>query len=156
MHHGQRRGRQHLDHEVPVRDGIERVGGHAIEAQLGRRGLPIERVAGPGERPGAQRRDVEPGAGIGDAPAIALQHLDVREQVVGEQDGLGGLHVCRAGQDGVPLALGEVNERPLEADDPGVEPVARPARPEADVRGDLVVARPARVQLPAHSCPPAR
>ena len=83
--HRERHGRQHLDHEVAVRDGVERVGGHPVEAQLRRGRLAVQRVPGAGQRPGTQRRDVEPSARIQQATAIPLQHLDVGEQVVGEQ-----------------------------------------------------------------------
>ena len=128
-------------------DGVERVRGHAVEAELASRGLAIERVAGPGERPGAERRDVRPAAAVGQPPAVALEHLDVGEQVVSEQDRLGRLEMGRPGQDRVTVALGQSNERPFEPDDRVVELVDRPPQPEAEVGRDLVVPRPAGVEL---------
>ena len=67
---------------------------------------------------------------------------------MGEQDRLGRLDVGRARQDRRPVALGEVDERPLEVEQRAVELVDRPARPEPQVRGDLVVARAAGVEAP--------
>ena len=52
------------------------------------------------------------------------------------------------GQDGRAVALGEVDERPLEVEQGDVELVDRPARPEPQVGGDLVVARAAGVEPP--------
>ncbi len=142
-------GRQHLDDEVAVRDGIERVARDAIEAELGGGRLAVERVARAGERARAERRHVDPPPRVGEPAAVALQHLDVGEQVMGEQDGLRGLDVGRAGQDRLALALREIDEGDLERHEPRIEAVDRPSRPEAQVRGDLVVARPARVELAA-------
>ena len=68
---------------------------------------------------------------------------------MGQQHRLGGLDVGRARQHGVPVALGQVDERPLEADDRRVQPVHGAARPQPQVRGDLVVARAAGVELAA-------
>ena len=54
MDHPERDGRQRLDDEVAVADGIERVRRHAVEAELRGRRLAIERVAGAGERAAAR------------------------------------------------------------------------------------------------------
>ena len=110
------------------------------------RGLAIERVAGAGQRARTERRDVEPRARIGQPATVALGHLDVGEQVMGEQHRLGRLDVGRAGQDGRPVTLGEADQRPLEVDERGIEVVDRPARPQPQVGGDLVVPRAARVE----------
>ena len=74
--------------------------------------------------------------------------------MVGKQHGLGRLDVRGAGQDGVPLAFREIDQRLLERDDRGVEAPDRAARPEPQVRGDLVVPGPAGVQ-PAAQGPDA-
>ena len=138
---------ERLDDEVPVADGIERVGGHAVEPELRGRGLAIERVAGPGQRPGTERRDVGPSARIGQPAPVALRHLDVGEEVMGEQHRLRRLDVGRPGQHRGALALGERDERPLEVEQRAVQSVDRPAEPQPKVGGDLVVARAAGVQL---------
>ena len=66
---------------------------------------------------------------------------------MGEQDRLGRLDVGGPGQDRVAVALGELDERPLEVEDGRVETVDRPAGPQSQVRGDLVVPRAAGVEL---------
>ena len=144
--HAERDGRQGLDHEVAIRDGVERVRADAVEAELRGRGFAIERVAGARERARAQRRDVEAGARVGQAAPVALGHLDVGEQVVGEEDRLGRLDVRCARQDRRPVALGEVDKSPLEVAQRAVELVDRAAGPEPHVRRDLVVAGAAGVE----------
>ncbi len=153
--HGQGDRGQRLDHEIPIGHRIHRVRGRPVEAELGRHRRPVDRVAGPGQRARSEGRDVEPATGVGQAAAIPLEHLDVGQHVVGEQHWLGGLDVGQAGQDGLPVALRQRDQRPLEPDEAGVEPVDRPARPQPQVRGDLVVARAARVQPAAGGPDPA-
>jgi hypothetical protein len=70
---------------------------------------------------------------------VALEHLDVRQQVMGEEDRLGRLDVRHPREDRVALSLRESHQRALHAQDRGVEAVDRPARPEPQVRGNLVV-----------------
>jgi hypothetical protein len=147
--HREGRCRHDLHHEVAVRDGIERVGRHALEAELRRGRGAVQRVASTGQRPGAKRRDVEAPLRIGQAATVPLQHLDIGEEVVREQHGLGRLDVGGAGQDGVAFALGQVHEGLLQRHDRGVQPPDGPARPEPQVRGDLVVPRPTGVELAA-------
>ena len=147
---------EHLDHEIAIRDRVERVGRHAVEAELARRRLAIERVARPRQRAGPERRDVDPDARIGQAAPIALGHLDVRQQVMREQDRLGRLDVGRAGQDGGALAFRKADEGALEREQCEVEVVDRPTRPEAQVRRDLVVARTPGVELARPAARPSR
>ena len=52
------------------------------------------------------------------------------------------------GKHRVTFLLGEADERPLEGDESSVEVVDAPPRPEPEVRGDLVVARPPGMEAP--------
>ena len=143
------RDRPHrLDHEVAIAHRVQRVGRHALEAELLRGGLAIERIPGTGQRAGPERRHVGPAPGVGEPVAVALGHLDVGQQVVGEQHRLGRLDVGRPGQDGRALALGEGDQRALEVQQRDVEPLDRPAQPQPEVGRDLVVARATGVELP--------
>ncbi len=156
VHHRERGRGEQLHDEVAVRDRVQRVGGDAVEAELPGRRLAIERIARARQRPGAQRRDVEPAAGVGEPAAVSLEHLDVGEEVVGEQHGLGRLDVGRPRQDGVALALGQADERPLHPHDGVVEAVDRAPGPQAQVRRHLVVAGPPGVELAADGADPGR
>ena len=150
---------ERLDDEVPVRDGIERVRRDAIEVEFAGRGLAVERVAGTGQRTRPERADVGPAASVGQASPVALDHLDVGQEVMGEQHRLGGLDVGRPRQDDVALALGQLDERPLEDEDGRVEAIDRagasraagPSRPGRSATGRCG-ACPRRVR----SGPPAR
>ena len=126
--------------------GIHRVCRCPIEPKLQGGGFAVERIPGPGDRARAERRDIRPAATVGQAPAIAFEHLDIREEVMGEQDGLGRLDVRRPRQDGAAFTLGQSNERALELDDRPVESIDRPPQPQPKVGRDLVVARPARME----------
>ena len=152
--HPERDRRHRLDREVAVRDGVERVRADAIEAKLRGRRLAVERVARARQRACAERRDVDPPARVRQPAAVALGHLDIGEQVMREQHRLGGLDVGRAGQDGHPLALGQADQRPLEIEQRDIEVVDGAPRPQAQVRGDLVVARTAGVEAPGERADP--
>ena len=128
----------------------------AIEVELTGGGLAVERVAGAGQRTRPERADVRPPPSVGQAVPIALDHLDVGQEVMGEQDRLGRLDVGRPRQDRLALALGQLDERPLEDEGGSVQAVDRPARPEPQVRRDLVVARPAGVELARDRSDPRR
>jgi hypothetical protein len=64
------------------------------------------------------------------------------------QHGLGALQVSVAGDDQpvMPLSIGY--QRALEPHEAQVDSIERLANPEFDIRGDLVIAAPAHVQLP--------
>ena len=147
MGHRQRERGEHLHDDVAVADGVDRVARHAREAQLGRDGLSVDREARPREGPRPERGFVGPPDRIARPTAIALEHLDVREEVVCEQDRLRGLHVGVAGHDRRLVAAGEPDERPLELDDRRIQISGPALHPEAQVGRDLVVARAAGVEL---------
>ena len=140
---------QRLDHEVAVAHRVERVRGHAVEAELARpspRGRADSRR--PASAPGPERRHVQPAARIGQPAAVALDHLDVREQVMGEEDRLGGLDMrrARAGRPSPSRSASPTSAR-SKSSERRVEPIDRAPRPQAQVRRDLVVARAAGVEL---------
>ena len=154
MDHPERDRGQRLDHEVPVAHRVERVRGHAVEAELLRGRFAIEWVTGPRERAGAQRRDIGPSPRVREAAAVALGHLDIREQMMREEHRLGRLDVGRAGQDGRAVPFREVDERSFEVDERGVQSIDRAAQPESKVRRHLVVARPPGMELASDRADP--
>ena len=82
MDRGERGGVEIIDDEVAVADRVEAVGGRAVEAERGGGRVAVEVEAGPGQRGAAQRAFVHPRARVGEAAAVADQHL-----AIGEQDG---------------------------------------------------------------------
>ncbi len=146
MRHHQRGGGAELDGEVAVGDGVQRIAAHAVEAQLLRHELAVDRVAGAGQRGGAQRQAVDAAAAVGHALGVAREHLHVGQQVMAEGDRLGHLQVGEARQDGVGVLFGQVQQRPAQCAQQADDGVDLAAQPQADIGGDLVVARAAGVQ----------
>jgi hypothetical protein len=68
------------------------------------------RVAGAGQRGGAQRHDIDAPAAVGKALAVARQHLEPGQQVVTKRDWLRRLQVREARHQGVRLALGQPDQ----------------------------------------------
>ena len=146
MRGADRRGGERLQREVAVADAVERVGRGAVEAERRGGGVAVDRERGPGERGGAQRALVHAGAGVGEASAIAPEHLDIGEQVVTEGHGLRALQVGEAGHDAVGLFQRACRQHLLQAGDLLDEPVHGVADPEPEIHRHLVVARACRVQ----------
>ena len=139
MDHPESRRGERLDDEVAVADGVEAVRRDPVELQLGGDGLAVDRVARPGKSARSERADVRPAAGVGQSAPVALEHLDVCEQVVGEQHRLRRLNVRRPGQDRLAVPLRQADQRALHLDDRRIEAIDRPAQPEPQVGRDLVV-----------------
>ena len=89
-----------VEREVAVRDGVERVPHRVRRRRQRRASSPRARPRRAATEPPAPRRS-EP-------PAVALQHLDPREQVVAERDRLRALEVRVAGHRRRRLLLGPV------------------------------------------------
>ena len=147
VHAQQREIEERLGHEVAIGHRIEGVLEAAVEPELRGDVVGIERQRRPGQRAGAERRDVEAVDG-GDEPVdVAGQRPAVRQQVVGQQHRLRPLHVRVAGQVDVGGLPGPLGQRVLERHDLLGHADERAAAPQAQRRGHLVVAAPPGVQL---------
>ena len=107
----------------------------------------VEGEGSAGDGSGAERAEVHALAGVGEAADVALDHADVGEQPVGDEDGLGALEVGVGGHDGFAGGFGKIDEGltpVVEALDGVVDGVADE---EAHVGGDLLVAAAAGVEL---------
>ena len=113
MHQHEAGGGHELHGEIPIAHRIQAVGVNGLKTEL-RGGLaPIDRHrrAGQGRRP--QGADVDPPAHVGQALAVALSHLDVGQQMVGQTHRLGPLQVGVAGNQHRAVALGLGQQGPL-------------------------------------------
>ena len=110
----------------------------------------VEGQRGAGQRPGAQRRDVEPVHRREEPVDVARQRPAVRQEVVGQQHRLGPLQVGVAGQVHVARLAGPLGQGVLERQHVLGDVDQRPAAPQAQRGRHLVVAAPAGVQLGPH------
>ena len=111
MHRRDRRGAQELQREVAVRHGIERIGGRPVETQRLRRHRAVDRERGAGQRRAAQRAFVQPAAAIGEPAAVAVQHLDIGQQMMAERHRLRGLQMGEAGHRIGGMRRGAIGQR---------------------------------------------
>ncbi len=150
----QRQDEGELDGEVAVAHGVEAVGGDALEPEPRSNVVPIDRQARARQGRGAQRQDVRPAAAVGQPQPVALELLAVGQPVVRGQDRLRPLDVGIAGQDHVGVGVAAADQRPLQGHQPLVDPVDRPADPEPQVGGHLIVSAAGGVQFSPHVAEP--
>ena len=96
---------------------VERVLEAAVEAELGRDEVGVERQGRPGERARAERRDVQPVHGGQEPVDVARERPAVRQQVMRQQHRLRPLHVGVAGQVDVAGLRARCGQRVLERHD---------------------------------------
>src|SRR6266702_8174570 len=109
MDHDESRASAEFNGEVAVGYGVERVFAHAVKTELARHARTVDRKRSSGECGGAKRHPVHAPAAVGEARAVALEHLEIRQQVVTESNRLGDLQMSKARHDG-----GRVFFRPVE------------------------------------------
>ena len=136
--------------EVAVRRRVQAVGGHAREPQPPRQLLDVDRIAGAGGRPGAERQRVGLVHDGRDAGMVAPQRRRVREEEMRREHRLGAPQVrVRRHQrsTGRRRAAGE------RVDQPGHLALHRrqpPPQVQPQVERHLLVAGAAGMQPPAH------
>ena len=111
-----RRGGEEVQDEVAVGDGVDRVRGDVGRSRARRR--PSAGRWRSSRRPARRRRAAGPASarhGEAQPLAVARQHPDVGEQVVGEVDGLGALEMGVARQRPVEVGLGGGDRAPASA-----------------------------------------
>ena len=148
MHGADRAGREGLENEITVRDGVERICGGPVKAQCGRGHVAIDRVGGAGQGRRSERAFIEARARILKPSGIAAEHFDIGQQMMAEGHRLGILQMGEAGQDGFGLLLGAGHQRKLQRSDLAHQRVDIVAHIELEIGGHLVVARAGRVQAP--------
>ena len=149
MHAGDGGRRQELDQGVAIAHRVEAVRRDPGEAEILRERLQVDRERRAGERRGAQRHRVGARAAVAEPLAVALQHEDVREEVVTEDDGLGALQMRVARQRRLDRLGGARDERLLHPPQTGPDACDHLSEIETLVDRDLIVARASGVQLAA-------
>ena len=146
MHACDRRRSEELDREIAIRNRVERVRRGTVEAERSCSHIAIDRERGSGERCSPERGLVEPAPAIGEAGAVAPDHLDIGHQMVAESHRLGDLQVRVAGHHRGCFRLGAVDQRLLQIAHRGVYPVDRAAQPQPQISRHLIVPRARGVQ----------
>ena len=88
MHGGEARRGERLQREVAVGDGVERVGRRPVEAERRRGDARSIGKEVPASAAAPSGHLVEPLARIGEAAAVARDHLDIGEEMMAESDRL--------------------------------------------------------------------
>ncbi len=141
-----RERRNGLERVVAVGDRVDGVVGHAAEAEGGSNAIAVDRQAGAGDRPGAGGRPVGSTRRVGQAARVTVEHLDVREQVVRQQDRLSGLGMGVRREDRMDLVVGPIEQDRLEVVDCTDKARRLRRKPAALIRHDLLVPAPPRLQ----------
>src|ERR1017187_2586911 len=111
-------------------------------------------AAKPRSRAGAERQEIGAAAGFAEAFPIAGEHLEPGEQIVRPEDGLRAAHMGVAGDHGIGIPGGEIEERAHHADQEGTHGVRFLAQPEPRIERHLFVAAAAGVDLVGHLAGP--
>ncbi len=138
---------EELGDEVAVAHRVHAVLRHRGKAELLRDELAVQDDGRSGQRARSERHHVDAAEGVAEALLVALEHLEVGEEVVGEKDRLAALEVGVARHHRGGMVHREGEERVLERGEAVVDRLHLMAAIEADVEGDLVVAAAGGVQL---------
>ena len=149
MHHQDRACRAEFDGKIAVRDRIEGVASHPAKAEEFSNILAVDGEGRPRQGPGAEGEVIEPRGAVGKAPGVAFEHLVISEHVVAKEDRLGRLQMSEAGHDRVKIGLGLGEKGFLQLVEIAQHRCHFIAQIEADIKGDLIVARTGGVQLAA-------
>ena len=144
-----RGGGEVVDDEVAVGDGVEGVLGDALEAEVGGLGLAVE-VEVEADRGAGAERQLEAGLPSGLEPrAVAVEHPEVRQQVLRERRDLRALQVGVRGQHRLDVVGGPREQQLLQRGERRVLALGDAAQVQPHVGDHLVVAAAAGVQAGA-------
>ncbi len=115
MHHHNREGRCHFNHEITVGNRIHAVQGDSWKAQQFSRISPVYRIVRAGQGAGSERHDIESAFGITYSTFVPFEHLHIRQQVMGKQDRLGPLQVGIPRHHECAVCIGFCDEHALES-----------------------------------------
>ena len=143
----QRHRRQVFDEKVPVGNRIHRIAAELPEPKGFSGHISVQFQGAPGQSPRTQGQHVCAPGRIPQSPLVPFQHLDVSQQMMGQQHRLAALEVRVSGQNHFPVLLAEPHQGFLQGGDPGHVSQNRLPDPEAQVRGHLIVPTPPGVEF---------
>src|SRR5438034_11655461 len=91
MQRGDRCGAERFEHEIAIGDCIDAVGGGAVKAQRRRETGAVDWVRRARQCAAAEWALIGALAGVGESRRVALEHFNVRQTPVREEDRLGAL-----------------------------------------------------------------
>src|SRR3989475_5669541 len=141
MNHRTRRTGAEFDREVAIGDRVEGVFAHRLEPQLASDLRAVDRKGGSGERRGPEREAVHAPPAVGKARAVALEHLEIRKQVMPESHRLSDLQVGETRHHGGGMFFSLIEEPLLQLSREAPDLVDRLAQPQTQIGCDLIVAR---------------
>ena len=144
-----RRRRKKINREVAIGHRVDAVLGDAAKAQLARDHAPIDRQGRAGQRArperhhgGALERLLEP-------LAIAPEHLDIGQHVMGERYRLRALQMRIAGHHGLDVGARDLDQRAAQSAHERDHCADFVAQIEPQIERDLIVARSRGMQFAA-------
>jgi hypothetical protein len=150
----QRQNKDRLQRKIPVADGVETVGRNPIKPQSGSNIVSVDRQTRSGQGGGAQRRNIDAPATIGQPQPIALELLAIRQPIVRRKHWLSSLEMGIAWENHVEIDVAPANKRPLKVLEPVVNLVDCLPNPKPQIRRDLIVSAPRRVQFSTNVADP--
>ena len=149
MHHQDAGRRQKFHDIVTVADRVQGIAVNLLEIQLGGHELPVYGEGGACQRPRPQGHNIRPAVDPPETLKIPGQHAEVRQQMVGEQDGLGPLQMGVARHDYLPVLCRRFCQRLLQIAD-GLHDLHRlAAHIHMGIQRHLVIAAAGGVQTPS-------
>jgi len=137
-----------VHHEVAVPRDVQGIGTRPPESQGPCQRVAVHENAGPRNGARAQRAVGQTPRDGGETLPVPDERPRVRLQDVGPPHGLRTLPVRIAGQDQIHAVGRPVHQHLTQGLDLPIHRGQRLPQPEAEIRHHLVVARPARIQLP--------
>ena len=114
VHHADAGRRLVFEDKVAVGDGVHAVAADLAEAKLFGHKLAVDIIGDAGQGPAAQGHDVGALQAVAEAVDIPLEHLEIGQQVVGQQHRLRRLQMGIAGHDHLFVGFGQADKRPLQ------------------------------------------
>lgn len=136
-----------IESEIAATDGIQAIARDAGEAKIRGEGAAVHRKRATGKRAGAERAGVGGMGREGEAIEVVKKGFGVGEKKMGEQDGLGELHVRHARHGNTEMAVRLIDQRGDKSSDSVLHLAAGGFDEHAEFGDDHFVAAAAGVEF---------